>query len=63
MADPDSEALEGAVAATRRVIANLRKTKAPAALLREAEAQLQSIHERLAPYEYPPAARARGQTA
>jgi acyl-coenzyme A thioesterase PaaI-like protein len=53
MADPDPQALEGAVDALRRVIANLRKTKAPAELLREAERQLETIHRRLAPYDHP----------
>ena len=37
MANPDPRALAGAVAALRRVIANLRKTKAPKELLTEVE--------------------------
>jgi acyl-coenzyme A thioesterase PaaI-like protein len=53
MADPDPQALEGAVAALRRVIANLRKTKAPAELLADTEAQLAALHQRLAPFDHP----------
>jgi hypothetical protein len=53
MADPDPQALAGAVAALRRVIANLRKTKAPPELLGEAEQQLEALHQRLAPYDHP----------
>jgi acyl-coenzyme A thioesterase PaaI-like protein len=53
MADPDSQALAGAVAALRRVITSLRKTKAPADLLAEAEEQFEALHRRLAPFDYP----------
>ena len=53
MADPDPQALAGAVAALRRVIANLRKTKAPVELLAEAEQQLDALHRRLAPFDHP----------
>jgi len=50
---PDPTALAGAVDATRRVIAHLRKTKAPAALLHEAEVTLAALAERLAPFDHP----------
>lgn len=53
MTDPDPQALEGAVASVRRVIANLRKTTAPEAVLREAEQTLDALHERLAAYDHP----------
>ena len=53
MADPDPQALAGAVAALRRVIANLRKTKAPRELLADAEEQLERLHRRLAPFDHP----------
>ena len=53
MADPDSRALESAVAALRRVIANLRKTKAPAELLARTEQQLDALHRDLSDYDHP----------
>jgi len=53
MADPDPQALAGAVAALRRLIADLRKTQAPAELLREVEEQVEALHRRLAPYGHP----------
>lgn len=57
---PDEKALVGATANLRRVIANLRKTKAPAALLGEVERELAAIADRLAPYDHPgPYAQAR----
>lgn len=53
MAEPDPEALDDAVASLRRVVAHLRKTKAPAALLRETAAQLATLSDLLAPYDHP----------
>ena len=52
MTDPDPQSLAGAVAALRRVLANLRKTKAPAALLGEVETQLDALHAKLAPFDH-----------
>jgi len=53
MPEPDPDALAGAVSALRRVVANLRKTKAPASLLGEVEAELDALNARLAPYDHP----------
>jgi len=52
MSDPDPRALESAVAALRRVIANLRKTRAPADLLARTEQQLDALHRELAPFDH-----------
>jgi hypothetical protein len=51
--EPDYEALAGAAASVRRLIANLRKTKAPAELLREVDRQVAELSEKLAPYDHP----------
>jgi acyl-coenzyme A thioesterase PaaI-like protein len=53
MADPEPRALESAVAALRRVSANLRKTKAPVDVLEHAERQLDALHAALAEYDHP----------
>ncbi|MEZ4216484.1 MAG: PaaI family thioesterase [Myxococcota bacterium] len=53
MPDPEPQALAGAVDALRRVLANLRKTKAPAALLADVARELDALHARLAPYDHP----------
>ena len=53
MQESDSSALEDAVASVRRVISHLRKTKAPADLLREAERQLLEISARLEAFDHP----------
>jgi acyl-coenzyme A thioesterase PaaI-like protein len=52
MTEPDSEVLESTVAELRRVIAHLRKTKAPAALLQDTQQQLEAIASKLAPYDH-----------
>ena len=52
MSDPDPRALESAVAALRRVIANLRKTRAPVELLARAERELDALHRDLAPFDH-----------
>ena len=52
MPDPDPQALARAASAAREVIANIRKTQAPAELLDEVTAQLEAIHEKLAPYDF-----------
>ena len=44
MSDPDPRALESAVAALRRVIANLRKTRAPADLLARTATRPVELH-------------------
>jgi acyl-coenzyme A thioesterase PaaI-like protein len=51
-AAPDSDAQEAAVASLRKVIAHLRKTKAPAELLRESARELDAIAQRLAPHDH-----------
>ncbi len=50
---PDFEALSGAVAGVRRLIAHLRKTTAPPELLREVEAGITALNERLAGFDHP----------
>jgi hypothetical protein len=50
--EPDFEALEGAVADVRRLIAHLRKTQAPRELLLDLEHDLARWNERLSPFDY-----------
>lgn len=50
--EPDFEALQGAVAGVRKLIAHLRKTKAPRDLLRGIENEVASLNERLASYDH-----------
>ncbi|MBY0399712.1 PaaI family thioesterase [Myxococcota bacterium] len=50
---PDTEALEGAVAQVRRLIAHLRKTKASKATLARVERDVAALCEELAPHDHP----------
>jgi acyl-coenzyme A thioesterase PaaI-like protein len=53
MPDPDPQAIEGVASAARRVVAHIRKTQAPLALLSEVEEQLDALHAKLADYDHP----------
>jgi len=50
---PDREALEGAAAQVRRLIAHLRKTKAPRAILERVEREVAALCAELAPHDHP----------
>jgi acyl-coenzyme A thioesterase PaaI-like protein len=50
---PDPKALEGAVAQVRRLIAHLRKTKAPRASLERVEREVAALCAELAPHDHP----------
>jgi hypothetical protein len=50
--EPDSDALSAAAAAVRRLIAHIRKTRAPEALLRELAREAEALADKLAPYDY-----------
>lgn len=50
--EPEFDALAGAVASVRQLIANLRKTTAPADLLHEVERQVADLSAKLEPYDH-----------
>ncbi len=50
--EPDFEALQGAVASVRQLIARLRKTQAPRELLTDVEREVGVLQARLAPYDH-----------
>ncbi len=52
-ARPDPKALEGAADQVRRLIAHLRKTKAPREELERVEREVAALAARLAPYDHP----------
>jgi acyl-coenzyme A thioesterase PaaI-like protein len=51
--NPDPKALESAVAPVRRLIAHLRKTKAPREALARVEREVAALCESLAPFDHP----------
>jgi len=51
--EPDYELLLGAVASVRQLISHMRKTMAPAELLREIARDAEALAARLAPYDHP----------
>ena len=51
--EPDFEALSGAADSVRRLIAHIRKTRAPEALLQEVALDLAGVAEKLAPWDHP----------
>jgi acyl-coenzyme A thioesterase PaaI-like protein len=51
--NPDPQALEGAVAQVRQLIAHLRKTKAPRAELLRVEREVAALAATLAPFDHP----------
>ncbi|MBJ18900.1 MAG: PaaI family thioesterase [bacterium] len=51
--EPDYDALAGAAASLRQLISHLRKTQAPAELLKEVERETRALAARLAPHDHP----------
>jgi acyl-coenzyme A thioesterase PaaI-like protein len=50
--EPDFEALQGAVAGVRRLVAHLRKTQAPREMLQQVEREVAALNDALAPYDH-----------
>lgn len=51
--EPDTQTLSEAADAVRRLIANLRKTKAPRELLQDVAREANALSERLTPHDHP----------